>query len=135
VVEKEDGTKYTASISRKIVRALIGVAAYAALRQGEVRGLMKDDDRGDVFAISRTVWETILKDHTKTGEDDVEPGVIPIIPQLRDLLDAVKPEYGFFFVGQKGGIIDLENLAVSRGYGAILPPECATKCGCAINVQ
>jgi integrase len=111
VVEKKDGTIYTATISRKMIRALVGVAAYAALRQGEVRGLMKDDDLGDVLVISRTVWETILKDHTKTGEDDVEPGVVPIIPQLRDLLDSVKPEYGFFFVGQKGGIIDLENLA------------------------
>lgn len=35
----------------------------------------------------------------------------PMISQLRTLLDAVKPEYGFFFVGQRGGIIDLENLA------------------------
>jgi hypothetical protein len=37
--------------------------------------------------------------------------MFPIIPQLRDLLDAVKPEFDFIFTGSRGAAIDLENLA------------------------
>lgn len=57
------------------------------------------------------MWETKLKEDTKTGEDEVEPGMVPIISPLRTLLDAVKPDYGFIFIGSKGAVLDLENLA------------------------
>ena len=111
IVTDESGMAYTASISRAMVRALIGVAAYAGLRRGELRGLWADDDRGDVLIIQRTVWRTFQKDETKTGEDEVEPGMVPIIPQLRDLLHVVKPEHGFIFLGSRGAVLDLENIA------------------------
>lgn len=57
------------------------------------------------------MWETTLKDKSKTGEDDAEPGMVPIIEPLRVLLDAVKPEHGFMFVGHRGAAVDLDNLA------------------------
>lgn len=62
-------------------------------------------------AFRRTVWGTSLKGQTKTGEDDDEPGLIPIIVPLLNLLDAVKPEHGFMFTGSRGGTLDLENFA------------------------
>lgn len=111
IVENEDGAKYEATISRATVRALVGVAAYAGLRQGEIRGLWADDDLSDHLLIRRSVWETTLKDRSKTGEDDVEPGMVPIIEPLRVLLDAVKPKHGFMFVGNRGASVDLDNLA------------------------
>jgi len=94
-----------------MVRALIGIAAYAGLRQGEIRGLRADDDHGDVIHIRRTIWGTSLKEQTKTGEDDEEPGMVPIIKPLRQLLDSVKPEHGFIFTGSRGAALDLENFA------------------------
>lgn len=111
VITNEDETQYEATISRAMVRALIGVAAYAGLRQGEIRGLWADDDLNDHLLIRRSVWETTLKDKSKTGEDDVEPGMVPIIEPLRVLLDAVKPKHGFIFVGNRGASVDLNNLA------------------------
>ena len=110
-IKLDDGTVYVPKISRKMVRALIGVAAYAGLRQGEIRGLWVDDDLGDVLQIRRTVWGKSLKESTKTGEDADAPGLVPIIEPLRVLLDAVRPEYGFMFVGYRGAALDLENLA------------------------
>jgi hypothetical protein len=60
------------------VLAIIGTAALAGLRQGEIRGLWVDDDEGDVRKIRRSVWRTIVKD-TKTEEDEEDPGAVPII--------------------------------------------------------
>jgi len=60
------------------VLAIIGTAAFAGLRQGEIRGLWVDDDEGDVLKIRRSVWRTIVKD-TKTEEDEEDPGAVPII--------------------------------------------------------
>ena len=111
IVVDEDGTEHKSHITRKMVRALIGVAAYAGFRQGEIRGLWREDDLGDHLLVRRVVSHNEIKDHTKTGEDDVEPGMVPVIPQLRMLLDAIKPEHGFFFVGDRNAVLDLENLS------------------------
>jgi integrase len=110
-IQLEDGTVYVPEIARKMVRSLIGAAAYGGLRQGEIRGLMVEDDLGDVLHIKRTMWGTSLKEETKTGEDEEKPGMVPIIEPLRVLLDAVKPEHGFIFTGSRGAALDLENLA------------------------
>jgi integrase len=53
----------------------------------------------------------VVDEQTKTGEDDEDPGMVPIIKPLRKLLDAVKPKHGFIFTGSRGAAIDLENLA------------------------
>jgi integrase len=110
-ITDESGMTYSASVSRAMIRALIGIAAYAGLRQGEIRGLWADDDIGDHLLIRRTVWRTVQRDETKTGEDDAEPGMVPIIPPLHELLDSVRPQFGFIFTGSRGAVIDLENLA------------------------
>ena len=82
VILTEDGA-YTPEIAQSVVRATIGVAAFAGLRQGEIRGQWWEDDDGDILNIRRSVWRTHLKDETKTHEDDEDPGVVPIIKPLR----------------------------------------------------
>ena len=65
----------------------------------------------DVLQIKRTVWGTSLKEQTETREDEEAPRLVPIIEPLGVLLDAVRPEHGFIFVGDRGASLDLENLA------------------------
>ena len=112
VISREDGP-YTPEITQGIVRAVIGVAALAGLREGEIRGQWWEDDEEDILNIRRSVWRTHLKDETKTHEDDEDPGVVPIIEPLRVVLDAIKPENasGWMFPNTIGGALDLDNLA------------------------
>ena len=78
--------------SQAVVRAVIGVAAFAGLREGEIRGQWWEDDDGDDLNIRRSVWRSHLKYETKTHEDEEDPGVVPIIEPLRVVLEAIKPE-------------------------------------------
>jgi hypothetical protein len=106
VIPTEDGF-YTPEISQGVVRAVIGVAAFAGLREGEIRGQWWEYDDGDVLNIRRSVWRTHLNDETKTHEDEEDPGVVSIIESLRVLLDAVKPEVasGWVFPNTIGGAV------------------------------
>jgi hypothetical protein len=106
VILTEDGP-YTPEIDQGVVRAAIGVATFAGLREGEIRGQWWEDDDGDVLNIRRSVWRTHLKDETKTHEDDDDPGVVPIIEPLRFVLDAIKPEdaSGWMFPNRIGGAL------------------------------
>ena len=112
VIPTEDGP-YTPEITQGVVRAIIGVAAFAGLREGEIRGQWWEDDEGEVLNIRRSVWRTHLKDETKTHEDEDDPGVVPIIESLRVVLDAIRPENasGWMFPNTIGGALDLDNLA------------------------
>ena len=91
VIPTKDGP-YTPEITQGVVRAVIGVAAFTGLREGEIRGQWWEDDDGEVLNIRRSVWRTHLKDETKTHEDEEDPGVVPIIESLRLVLDAIKPK-------------------------------------------
>ena len=104
---------YTPEVSQAVVRAVIGMAAFAGLREGEIRGQWWEDDEGDVLNIRRSVWRTHLNYETKTHEDEDDPGVVPIIEPLRGILDAIKPEIatGWMFPNTIGGALDLDNLA------------------------
>lgn len=112
VISTEDGP-YTPDISQAVVRAVIGVAAFAGLREGEIRGQWWEDDEGGILNIRRSVWRTHVKYETKTHEDEEDPGVVPIIKSLRLVLDAIKPEIasGWMFPNTIGGALDLDNLA------------------------
>jgi integrase len=111
VIPAENGP-YSPEITQGVVRAVLGVGAYAGLREGEIRGQWWEDDNGDVLSIRRSVWRTHLKE-TKTYEDEEDPGVVPIIEPLRVVLDAIKPENasGWMFPNTIGGALDLDNLA------------------------
>ena len=95
------------------IRAIIGVAAFGGLREGEIRGQWWEDDEGHILNIRRSVWRTHVKYETKTHEDEDDPGVVPIIQPLRAMLDAIKPEVasGWMFPNTIGGALDLDNLA------------------------
>lgn len=113
-VKQEDGSYYMPDISPAMVKALIGVAAFAGLREGEIRGLWWDDDRKDVLLVRRSIWRTVVNEDSKTGEDEAEPGMVPIIEPLRELLDVFRPEEasGWCFPNSIGGAVDLHNVAV-----------------------
>jgi integrase len=113
IVISTDSGPYTPEISQHLVKAVIGVAAFAGLREGEIRGQWWEDDEGDILNIRRSVWRTHVKDETKTHEDEEDPGVVPIIEPLRKILDAIKPEIasGWMFPNTIGGSLDLDNLA------------------------
>jgi hypothetical protein len=91
VIATADGP-YTPEISQHLIKAVIGGAAFAGLREGEIRGQWWEDDDGKVLNIRRSVWRSHLKYQTKTHEDEEDPGVVPIIAPLRFVLDAIKPE-------------------------------------------
>ncbi len=112
LIKRQDGTLYRPELSARVVRAAIAVASFAGLRAGEIRGLWWEDVKDDVLNIQRSVWRSHLKD-TKTGEDEDNAGLVPVIGVLRDLLKAIRPEhaYGFVFRNNLGGALDLDNLA------------------------
>jgi len=112
VISTKEGP-YTPGISQAAVRAVIGVAAFAGLRQGEIRGQWWEDDEGNILNIRRSGWRTHVKFETKTHEDEEDPGVVPIIKPLRLVLDAIKPDNasGWMFPNTIGGPLDLDNLA------------------------
>lgn len=112
VVYSKRGCAYHPKVTAAQIAAIIAVTAFAGLREGEVRGLWWEDDRGDILAICRSVWRTTVKD-TKVEEDVDDPGQVPIIRQLRKLLNAIRPEHpeGFMFPNRSGGVLDLDKLA------------------------
>ena len=113
LIVNDDGSTYAPEISARVIRALIGVAAFAGLREGEVRGLWWEDDELSVLNIRRSVWRSFVLDETKTHEDEDDPGVVPIIQPLRLMLDQIRPQAGsgWMFGNSIGGALDLDNLA------------------------
>ncbi len=105
LIAREDGSTSSPEISARVVRAVIGVAAFAGLRQGEIRGLFWEDDQLSVLNIRPSVWRSILPDDTKTHEDEEEPGVVPIIQPLRRMLDLIRLQAGsgWMFANTIGG--------------------------------
>ena len=113
IVRREDRSAYAPEIPARVIRAVIGVAAFAGLRQGEIRGIWWEDDDGEILNIRRSVWRTTVKEDTKTHEDEEDPGVVPIIRPLRLMLDSIRPKLasGWIFGNTIGGALDLDNLA------------------------
>ena len=112
LIVNADGSTYAPEISSGVIRAVIGVAAFAGLREGEIRGLWWEDDELSVLNIRRSVWRSFV-DETKTHEDEDDPGVVPIIQPLRLMLDQIRPQAGsgWMFGNSIGGALDLDNLA------------------------
>jgi integrase len=113
LILNEDASTYAPHVSVGIIRAVIGVAAFAGLREGEIRGLWWEDDELSLLNIRRSVWRNIVLDETKTHEDEEDPGVVPIIQPLRLMLDQIRPQAGsgWMFGNTIGGALDLDNLA------------------------
>jgi integrase len=90
---------------------VIAVAAFAGLRESEIRGLKWTDYDGDFLRIRRGVWRTHVGD-TKTKESK---NAVPVIQPLREILDAHRRMPGnseWIFAGEKmGRPLHLDNLS------------------------
>jgi hypothetical protein len=94
LIVNDDGSTYALEISAKVIRAVIGVAAFAGLREREIRGLWWEDDELSILNIRRSLWRSFVLDETKTHEDEDDPAVVPIIQPLRLTLDQIRPQAG-----------------------------------------
>ena len=108
---------YTLSEVRNILgslgepaRTVCAVAAFAGLREAEIRGLQWQDYEGDLLHVRRSLWRTNVGD-TKTPESK---NTVPVIGPLRKLLNSHKRRNGssdWIFAGEKKGFsLNLDNL-------------------------
>jgi integrase len=92
-------------------RTVCAVAAFAGLRESEIRGLQRSDYDGDSLHVRRAVWRTHVGD-TKTVESKSS---VPVVVPLRKLLDAHVRRNGtgeWLFAGEKmGHPLHLDNLS------------------------
>ena len=88
-----------------------GVAAFAGLRESEIRGLQRSDYDGNYLHVRRAVWRVHVGE-TKTPDSKSS---VPVITPLRKLLDAHVRRNGegeWLFTGErKGFALNLDNLA------------------------
>jgi integrase len=97
---------------------VVAVAAYTGLRKGEIQGLQWENYTGTELRVTRAIWNGIV-DEPKTA---ASKKAVPVIPQLRGMLDAYRkacgdPVAGPIFANGKGNPMDLHNLE----YRVILP--------------
>jgi integrase len=92
-------------------RTVCGVAAFAGLRESEIRGLQRSDYDGNSLHVRRAVWR-IHVDETKTPKSKSS---VPVIAPLRKMLDAHVKRNGtgdWLFAGEKmGHPLHLDNLS------------------------
>jgi integrase len=93
-------------------KAVVATAAYAGLREGELRGLEWTDYAGDVLSVNRSIWKTVVnKPKTRASAKPV-----PVIRQLAEILDTYRsstgnPTAGVMFHSGEGEPMDLGKLA------------------------
>ena len=91
-------------------RTVVAVAAYAGLREAEIRGLRWSDYDGEFLHVRSTVWRCHEAD-TKTTASEAS---VPVISTLRKMLDAHKRRSSgeWIFAGPKKGFsLSLDNLS------------------------
>jgi integrase len=88
-------------------RTIVAVAAFTGLRRGELRGLEVSDYGSSLLHVRRSAWKRHIGDPKgKRGK-----GAVPVIPQLREILDvymSVTKPTKYLFPNQKGGPADLD---------------------------
>ena len=91
-------------------RTVCGVAAFAGLRESEIRGLQPSDYDGDYLHVRRAVWRV----HVGGTKTPASKASVPVIAPLRKLLDAHIQRNGhgeWLFTGdRKGFALNLDNL-------------------------
>ena len=90
------------------------MAAFAGLRAGEIRGLCWEDysPSEGLIQVTRSVW----KRHITAPKTDASSNVVPVIPALRQMLDAHRasvgnPTSGWMFASDRLNPIDFDNLS------------------------
>jgi integrase len=93
-------------------KVVVATAAYAGLREGELRGLEWTDYQGDALSVNRSIWKTFVnKPKTRASANPV-----PVIRQLAEILSAYRssvgnPAAGVMFHSGGGEPMDLDKLA------------------------
>jgi integrase len=91
-------------------KVAVGIAAFAGLRESEIRGLQWPDYDGSYLQVQRSVWRTHIGT-TKTPESKQK---VPVIEPLRKLLDQHKATANgnlWILTGEKKGFsLNLDNL-------------------------
>jgi integrase len=93
-------------------KAVVATAAYAGLREGELRGLEWTDYQGDALSVNRSIW----KSFTNKPKTRASANPVPVIRQLAEILSAYRSSVGNPAVGvmfHSGGAepMDLDKLA------------------------
>ena len=93
-------------------KAVIATAAFAGLREGELRGLEWTDYTGDSLNVTRSVWKSVVNGpKTRASAQSV-----PVIRQLAEILETYRlsmgsPSKGVMFHSGRGEHMDLYNLS------------------------
>ena len=93
-------------------KASVATAAFAGLREGELRGLEWTDYEGDVLHVNRSVW----KDVVNGPKTRASANPVPVIRQLAEILSAYRssmgnPTSGIMFHAGAGEHLDFDKLA------------------------
>ncbi len=93
-------------------KAVVGVASYAGLREGELRGLEWPDYTGDALNVNRSLWKNVVN-RPKTR---ASAAPVPVIRHLADILNAYRssmgePKTGVMFHLGDGKPMDFDKLA------------------------
>ncbi len=92
-------------------KAVIAIASFAGLREGELRGLEWADYRGDSLSVNRSIWKNVVN-RPKTR---ASAQAVPVIRQLAEILNAYRismgnPATGVMFHSGGGEPMDLSKL-------------------------
>jgi integrase len=90
---------------------IVAVAAFAGLREAELRGLQIEDFDGKFIHVRRSVWRT----HVNETKTEASESAVPVISPLRKILDEHKRREGrttgWMFEGEKKHFsLNLDNL-------------------------
>jgi integrase len=94
-----------------LAKSLVATAAFAGLRQGELRGLEWTDYTGTELTINRSIWRSVVNlPKTRASRD-----FVPVLPALAEILEEYRrsiggPEAGTVFHSGDGLPINLEKV-------------------------
>ena len=122
VVEPEETAHYTAAEARAIIDALkarpdcqlvMGFACYLGLRPGEIAALKFEDFSFDLTQV--TINRSVVRGIVDTPKTQDSVATLPVIPQVKVLLDAWKAKckgqtVGYVFQSRNKTPVDLHNM-------------------------
>ncbi len=91
-------------------KAVVAVAAFTGLRSSELRGLRVGDFDGECIHVARSVWRTHVGE-TKTPASRALVPLIPVLVPVLKQLCAGRGPHEYIFAGERGGPLNLANLA------------------------
>jgi integrase len=105
-------------------KAVVATAAYAGLREGELRGLEWTDYQGNVLSVNRSIWKTF----TNKPKTRASANPVPVIRHLAEILSAYRssvgdPAVGVMFHSGGGEPMDLDKVSCPEDSSCALEGE------------